>query len=66
MAAIGTATSYLSLPAGSYAIYFAQPGFKIGYVSSGAITLTANTNRTIFGYTSPFGFFTTLTLADLN
>ena len=65
-AAIGTATSYLSLPAGSYAIYFAQPGFKIGYVSSGAITLTANTNRTIFGYTSPFGFFTTLTLADLN
>lgn len=65
-APIGTATSYMSLAAGSYAIYFAQPGFKTGYVSSGAITLTANTNRTIFGYTSPFGFFTTITLADLN
>jgi hypothetical protein len=65
-APIGAATSYLNLPAGSYAIYFAQPGFKIGYVSSGAITLTANTNRTIIGYTSPFGFFTTITLADLN
>lgn len=65
-ASIGAATSYLSLPAGSYAIYFAQPGFKTGYVSSGAITLGANTNRTIIGYTSPFGFFATITLNDLN
>jgi uncharacterized protein DUF4397 len=63
---LGAATSYLSETFGLYQIFFAQPGFKTGYSSTGGITFTANTNRTIVGYTNQFGAFATLTLADLN
>ncbi len=63
---VGMATPYLSLSAGSYAISFTQPNFKNVLISSGSVTFNANTNRTIVGYTSQFGTFGTLTLADFN
>jgi hypothetical protein len=64
--ALGHDTGYLSQSANVYQIFFAQPGFKTGYSSTGGITFAQNTNRTIVGYTNQFGAFSTLTLADLN
>lgn len=63
---LGGSTAYMSETANVYQIFFAQPGFKTGYSSTGGITFAANTNRTIVGYTNQFGAFSTLTLADLN
>ena len=63
---LGKDTGYLNETAGPYQIFFAQPGFKTGYSSTGGITFAQNTNRTIVGYTNQFGAFSTLTLADLN
>ncbi|HKS74983.1 MAG TPA: DUF4397 domain-containing protein [Terriglobales bacterium] len=63
---LGKDTGYLSQSAGVYQIFFAQPGFKTGYSSTGGITFAQNTNRTIVGFTNQFGAFSTLTLADLN
>jgi hypothetical protein len=61
----GAASSYQSLAAGTYQLYFTEPGTLLQYYNTPAMTFTSGQNRTIV-LVSPPGGFTTLTLADLD
>ncbi len=63
--AFGAASTYQALAAGTYQIFFTEPGTTLTYYNTPPITFTANQNRTVV-FLSPPGYFTTLTLADLN
>jgi uncharacterized protein DUF4397 len=61
----GSASSYQSLAAGTYTVYFTEPGTTLEYYDTGTVTFTANQNRTIVLLSGP-GSLTSVTLADLN
>ncbi|HZR55307.1 MAG TPA: DUF4397 domain-containing protein [Terriglobales bacterium] len=63
--AFNSASDYQSIAAGTYQIYFTEPGTTLTYYSTPPITFTAGQNRTVV-FLSPLGFFTTTTLNDLN
>lgn len=60
------ASSYQSIPAGNYEVFFTLPGQKFAYIDSGAQALAAGQIRTVVGLNSPSGGFTSAILADLN
>lgn len=61
-----SASSYATLPAGSYQIEFAQAGSKNILINSNAISFSAGQIRTVVALDNPSGGFTTAVLADLN
>jgi hypothetical protein len=61
----GSASSYQSLAAGTYTVFFTEPGTLLSYYNTGSLTFTANQNRTIVLLSGP-GSLTSVTLADLN
>jgi Domain of unknown function (DUF4397) len=61
----GSASSYQSLAAGTFTVYFTEPGTLLSYYDTGSLTFTANQNRTIVLLSGP-GSLTSVTLADLN
>lgn len=64
--AFEAASSYLSLSAGTYEVFFTAPGSKFAYIDSGSITLNAGQVRTLIGLDGANGGFTSVTLSDLN
>jgi hypothetical protein len=58
-------STYTSLTAGNYQIFFTIPGTKFVDATTGTITFTAGQNRSIVILNASGGGFTTLTLADL-
>ena len=69
--AFGTASSYQTLVAGTYDVYFTYPGADntvSTYPGAGpvTITLTSGQNRTMVSLNTLSGSFSTVTLADLN
>jgi hypothetical protein len=64
--AFEAASSYLSLNAGTYEVFFTGPGSKFAYIDSGSISLGAGEVRTLVGLDGPNGGFTSVTLSDLN
>jgi hypothetical protein len=61
----GSPSSYQSLAAGTYTVYFTESGTLLSYYNTGSLTFTANQNRTIVLLSGP-GSLTSVTLADLN
>ena len=64
--AFGAASSYQSLAAGSYEIFFNAAGGTTTYVDTGSLSFTAGQNRTIVLVPSAFGGFSWSVLPDLN
>ncbi len=62
------ASSYQTLVAGTYDVYFTYAGTKSTYPGAGpiGITLTSGQNRTIVSLNNLSGEYSSLTLADLN
>jgi len=63
--AFGTASSYSSLPAGNYEIFFTPPGQKVVNVDTGPVALSAGQIRTIMALNAS-QTYTWIILADLN
>src|SRR5579872_765668 len=61
-----SASSYATVPAGSYQIEFAQAGSKNVLINSNAISFSAGQIRTVVALDNPSGGFTTAVLSDLN
>ena len=63
-----TVSNYLTLPVGSYHVYFTPLGNKsFAYISAGPISLTAGQVRTVLALNDPSGIgYTSVTLKDLN
>jgi hypothetical protein len=61
-----SASSYLTLNAGSYEVYFTQAGQKAAIIDSGALTFTSEQIRTVVGLNGQSGGYTTAVLPDLN
>jgi len=59
------ATTYQSLVAATYQVYFTIPGTKFVLVNTGAINLSSGQVRTVVGLEASGGGYTSLTLADL-
>jgi hypothetical protein len=64
--AFQAASSYLTLPAGNYEVYFTRPGQQIIYVDSGQFTFASGQVRTLVLMDNFGGGFTSALLADLN
>ncbi len=64
--AFQTASAYITLPAGSYQVEFAQSGSKNVIINSNALSFNAGQIRTFVALDNPSGGFTTAVLADLN
>jgi len=64
--AYSSASSYATLPAGSYQVEFAQAGSKTVLINSNALSFSAGQIRTIVALDNPSGGYTTAVLADLN
>jgi len=64
--AFEVASTYQSLPAGSYEIFFTLPGQKFTYIDSGALSFSAGQVRTVLGLNGASGGFTSAVLADVN
>jgi Domain of unknown function (DUF4397) len=64
--AVGSATGYQSLAAGSYEVFFAPTGQKTVSIDSGSLTFTAGQIRTVVGLDGQTGGFTSAVLSDLN
>ena len=64
--AFEAASSYLSLNAGSYQVFFTSPGSKFVFIDSGALSLNSGQVRTVVGLDGQNGGFTSVTLPDLN
>lgn len=64
--AFQSASSYATLPAGSYQVEFAQAGSKNVLINSNALSFSAGQIRTIVALDNPSGGYTTAVLADLN
>jgi hypothetical protein len=64
--AFPASSTYLSLSAGNYEVFFTAPGSKFEFIDSGSITIAAGQVRTVVGLDGPNGGFTSVTLADLN
>jgi hypothetical protein len=61
-----SASSYQSLSAGTYEVYFTQPGQKSAVIDSGPLTFTSQQIRTVVGLDGQSGGFETAVLSDLN
>lgn len=61
-----SASSYATLPAGSYQVEFAQAGSKNILINSNALSFSAGQIRTTVALDNPSGGYTTAVLADLN
>jgi hypothetical protein len=61
-----SASSYQTLSAGSYEVYFTQPGQKSAIIDSGPLTFTSQQIRTVVGLDGQSGGYTTAVLPDLN
>jgi len=59
-------TSYQTLAAGSYEIYFTKPGQKTANIDSGPLTFNSQEIRTVVGLDGQSGGYTTAVLSDLN
>lgn len=64
--AVGSATAYQSVAAGSYEVFFAPAGQKFVSIDSGPLTFTAGQIRTVVGLDGQTGGFSSAVLADLN
>ena len=64
--AFEAASSYQSLPAGSYEVFFTLPGQKFAYIDSGSLSFSAGQIRTLTGLNIASGGFTSAVLADAN
>jgi hypothetical protein len=63
---LDSASSYLSLAAGSYEIYFTQSGSKTAIIDSGSQTFAAGEVRTVVGLNGENGNYIDSILSDLN
>jgi hypothetical protein len=63
---VPTASGYTTVAAGSYIIYFTQPGTTNVLLSTGTLTLSSGQVRTVAGIDGQTGGVTTTVLADLN
>lgn len=61
-----SASSYLTLNAESYEVYFTQPGQKAAIIDSGPLTFASQQIRTVVGLDGQSGGYTTAVLPDLN
>ncbi len=61
-----SASSYLTLNAGSYEVYFTQAGQKAAIIDSGPLSFTSQQIRTVVGLDGQSGGYTTVMLPDLN
>ena len=61
-----SASGYQSLSAGTYEVYFTQPGQKSAMIDSGPLTFTSQQIRTVVGLDGQLGGFETAVLSDLN
>jgi hypothetical protein len=61
-----SASGYQSLSAGTYEVYFTQPGQKSAIIDSGPLTFTSQQIRTVVGLDGQSGGFETAVLSDLN
>ena len=61
-----SASTYTSLTAGSYRVWFTSPGQKFIFIDSGAISLASGQIRTVVGLNNSFGSFSSTVLSDLN
>ncbi len=61
-----SASSYLTLSAGSYEVYFTQAGQKAAIIDSGPLSFTSQQIRTVVGLDGQSGGYTTVMLPDLN
>jgi len=61
-----SASSYQSLSAGNYEVYFTQPGQKSAVIDSGPLTLSSQQIRTVVGLDGQSGGYETAVLSDLN
>jgi Domain of unknown function (DUF4397) len=61
-----SASGYQSLSAGTYEVYFTQPGQKSAMIDSGPLTFTSQQIRTVVGLDGQSGGFETAVLSDLN
>jgi len=59
-------SSYQTLAAGSYEIYFTKPGQKTASIDSGPLAFNAQEVRTVVGLDGQSGGYTTAVLSDLN
>jgi hypothetical protein len=64
--AFQSASSYQTLTAGSYEVYFTLPNTKSVYIDSGPITLTAGQIRTVVAINGVGGWYDDRILTDLN
>ena len=64
--AFQAASSYLSLAAGNYEIFFTLTGQKFAYIDSGAQSFSAGQVRTVVGLNGESTGYTATVLADLN
>ena len=60
------ASAYHEVAAGTYEVYFTQPGQKFYYIDSGALTLKAGQIRTVVGLDNVGNGYTASVLADVN
>jgi hypothetical protein len=63
---VPTASGYTTLAAGSYIVYFTQPGTTNVLLSTGTLSLSSGQVRTVVAMDGQTGGVTTTTLADLN
>jgi Domain of unknown function (DUF4397) len=63
---VASASGYQSLSAGTYEVYFTQPGQKSAIIDSGPLTFTSQQIRTVVGLDGQSGGFETAVLSDLN
>jgi hypothetical protein len=61
-----SASSYQSLSAGTYEVYFTQPGQQSAVIDSGPLTFTSQQVRTVVCLDGQSGGFETAVLSDLN
>jgi len=62
----GTASTYNSLAAGTYHVFFTDPGLKFINLDSGALTFSAGQVRTVLSLNSPAGGYMSTELSDAN
>jgi hypothetical protein len=59
-----SASSYQTLTAGSYNVFFTAPGTKFAFISTGTLSLTSGQIRTLVTLNAQGGGFTSTTLTD--
>jgi hypothetical protein len=62
----GTASSYSTLAAANYRVFFTPPGQKFVNLDSGTLTFTAGQIRTLLALNNPVGGFESTVLTDAN